>query len=50
MAAKPGPLRPHEVRQSYARPMPQEPVPGEPRLGDSFLIVTEGEVTERKRK
>ena len=48
MAAKPGPLRPHEVRQSYARPRPQESVPGEPELGDSFLIVTEGEVTEKQ--
>jgi len=48
MAAKPGPLRPHEVRQSYARPRPHESVPGEPELGDSFLIVTEGEVTEKQ--
>ncbi len=46
MAAKSGSLRPHEVRQSYARPRPQKSVPGEPELGDSFLIVTEGEVTE----
>lgn len=48
MAAKPGPLRPHQERRSYARPMPQESVPGEPQLGDSFLIVTEGEVTEKQ--
>lgn len=47
MAAKPGPLRPHEERQSYARRIPQGPLPGQPGLGDSFLIVTEGEVTER---
>lgn len=46
MAAKPGPLRPHEERQSYARRIPQQP-PGQPELGDSFLIVTEGEVTEK---
>jgi hypothetical protein len=32
---------------SYARRQPQEPLPGEPGLGDSFLIITEGEVTER---
>jgi hypothetical protein len=47
MAAKPGPLRPHEERQSYARRLPQQPPPGQPSLGDSFLIVTEGEVTEK---
>lgn len=47
MAAKPGPLRPHEERQSYARRIPQESPPGQPELGDSFLIVTEGEVTEK---
>lgn len=47
MAAKPGPLRPHEERQSYTRRIPQGPLPGEPALGDSFLIVTEGEVTEK---
>ncbi len=47
MAAKPGPLRPHEERQSYARRIPKQPPPGEPALGDSFLIVTEGEVTEK---
>ena len=47
MAAKPGPLRPHEERQNYARRKPMQPPPGEPALGDSFLIVTEGEVTER---
>lgn len=46
MAAKPGPLRPHEARLNYARRIPQLPPPGEPSLGDSFLIVTEGEVTE----
>jgi len=47
MPAKSGPLRPHEERASYARPLPREPLPGEPELGDSFLIVTEGDVTER---
>lgn len=47
MPAKPGPLRPHEERLSYARRGPQPPPPGEPALGDSFLIVTEGKVTER---
>ena len=47
MAAKPGPLRPHEERFNYYRRLPQEPPPGEPGLGDSFLIITEGEVTER---
>jgi hypothetical protein len=47
LAAKPGPLRPHEERLNYARRQPQEPPPGEPELGDSFLIITEGEVTER---
>ena len=47
MAAKPGPLRPHEERLNYARRVPQSPPPGEPALGDSFLIVTEGEVTEK---
>ncbi len=47
MPAKPGPLPPHEERQNYARRIPQEPPPGEPSLGDSFLIVTEGEVTEK---
>lgn len=44
MAAKPGPLRPHEERQNYSRRIPPEPPPGQPALGDSFLIVTEGEV------
>ena len=47
MAAKPGPLRPHELRQDYSRKPPAEPPPGDPELGHSFLIVTEGEVTER---
>lgn len=47
MAAKPGPLRPHEQRRSLARRPPQEPPPGCPNLGDSFLIVTEGAVTEK---
>jgi hypothetical protein len=47
MPAKPGPLRPHEERRNYARPQPKAPPPGEPSPGDSFLIVTEGEVTER---
>ena len=47
MPAKSGPLRPHEQRLNYARREPKEPPPGEPRIGDSFLIVTEGEVTER---
>ena len=47
MPAKPGPLRPHEARQNYNRRTPTQPPPGEPALGDSFLIVTEGEVTER---
>jgi len=47
MPAKPGPLRPHEQRLHYARREPKEPPPGEPGIGDSFLIVTEGEVTER---
>lgn len=48
MAAKPGSPRPHEERLNYARRIPQLPPPGEPSLGDSFLIVTEGEVTERQ--
>ena len=47
MPAKPAPLRPHEERPNYARRKPIEPPPGEPGLSDSFLIVTEGEVTER---
>jgi hypothetical protein len=47
MPAKPGPLRPHEERQNYARREQKQPPPGEPSLGDSFLIVTEGEVTEK---
>jgi len=47
MAAKSGPLRPHEERLNYARREPRQPPPGEPSLGDSFLIVTEGEVTEK---
>jgi hypothetical protein len=41
MPPKPGPLRPHEERRSYARRQPQAPPPGEPDLGDSFLIITE---------
>jgi hypothetical protein len=47
MPAKPGPLRPHEERQIYNRPEPLPDIPGQPSLGDSFLIVTEGEVTEK---
>lgn len=47
MPAKRGPLRPHEERQNYTRREPVEPLPGDPELGDSFLIVTEGEVTEK---
>lgn len=47
MSAKPGPLRPHEERTHYTRRKPVEPPPGQPGIGDSFLIVTEGEVTER---
>lgn len=47
MAAKPGPLRPHEERRNYSRRIPATPLPGEPSLGESFLIVTEGEVTEK---
>lgn len=47
MAAKPGPLRPHEERLNYSRREPEQPAVGQPGLGDSFLIVTEGEVTER---
>ena len=47
MPAKPGPLRPHEERASLARLQPKEPPPDQPALGDSFLVVTEGEVTER---
>ena len=47
MPAKPGPLWPHEERQNYARREQIQPPPGEPALGDSFLIVTEGEVTEK---
>lgn len=47
MPAKPGPLRPHEQRLHYTRREPKHPPPGEPNIGDSFLIVTEGEVTER---
>ncbi|MEI6396124.1 MAG: hypothetical protein WCT12_34090, partial [Verrucomicrobiota bacterium] len=47
MPAKPGHPRPHEERRTYARRPPVEPLPGEPELGDSFLIITEGEVTER---
>jgi len=47
MPANRGPLRPHEERQNYARREQMQPPPGEPSLGDSFLIVTEGEVTEK---
>lgn len=46
MPAKPGPLRPHEQRTSYARRPALQPPPGDPSIGDSFLLVTEGEVTE----
>jgi hypothetical protein len=48
MSAKPGPLRPHEERRSYFRVPPPATLPGTPELGDTFLIVTEGEVTERE--
>jgi hypothetical protein len=47
MAAKPGPLRPHQERKSYVRREPPPRIPGLPDLGDSFLVVTEGEVTEK---
>lgn len=47
MPAKPGPLRPHETRSNYARQAPREAPPGDPALGDSFLLITEGEVTEK---
>ena len=47
MPAKPGPLRPHEERRSYKRAESLPDVPGRPDLGDSFLIVTEGEATEK---
>jgi len=47
MPARPGPVRPHEERLNYARFIPESPLPSEPSLGDSFLIVTEGEVTEK---
>lgn len=39
-------LPPHLERQSYARAEPVEIPPGAVGLGDSFLIVCEGEVTE----
>ncbi len=48
MPAKPGPLRPHETPRRYQRPQIASPPPGEPAVGDSFLIVTEGKVTEFK--
>jgi len=48
MPAKPGPLRPHEERRSYTRRERSAPVPGLADLGDTFLIVTEGLVTERR--
>ena len=48
MAAKPGPLRPHEELRNYSRRIPATPLPGEPALGESFLIVTEGAVTEKR--
>lgn len=48
MPAKRGPLRPHEEARDYRRKEPAEPLPGEPGLGHTFLIVTEGEVTERR--
>jgi hypothetical protein len=47
MPAKPGPLRPHEKRQKYQRAQPLPDLPGQPAFGDSFLIVTEGKVTEK---
>jgi hypothetical protein len=47
MPSRPGPLRPHEEREKYVRRIPNEMLPGEPSLGDSFLIVTEGQVTEK---
>ena len=47
MPAKPGPLRPHEERLQFRPREAREALPGEPRLGDAFLIVTEGEITER---
>jgi len=47
MPAKKGPLRPHEERRNYDRRVLEQPLPGDPGLGDSFLIVTEGEVTEK---
>lgn len=47
MPARPGPLRPHEQARSFSRRQPPEPIPGEPVPGDSFLIVTEGAVTEK---
>ena len=47
MPAKPKPLRPHEERQLARRRPPGEVPPGAPRPGDSFLIVTEGAVTEK---
>ena len=45
MPAKPGPLRPHEQRYPRAHPLPD--LPGKPAFGDSFLIVAEGQVTEK---
>ncbi len=47
MPAKPGPLRPHEERQNYDRRKHAPSVSGLADLGDTFLIVTEGQVTER---
>ena len=48
MPAKLGPLRPHEEQRSYFRYSPPETLPGCPGLGDTFLIITEGEVAERE--
>ncbi len=47
MVAKSRPPRPHEERRNYSRRTPALTLPGEPSLGESFLIVTEGEVTEK---
>lgn len=48
MPVKRGPLRPHEQVSSFSRREPSGPVPGQPEPGDSFLIVTEGAVTEKR--
>lgn len=47
MPARSGPLRPHEQMRTFSRRQPFDPIPGEPVPGDSFLIVTEGAVTEK---